>query len=401
MGKREINLRQLLHPMSPEEFFADYYDQRPLHIPGAADKFAHVFTWNELNALLESVHLWSEKTMRLVIDTVDVPPEEYSVPGHNRFLEPALIPDLKKVQEMILQGATLVLDRTERLTPTLARIADIIELSTGGRANCNAYCSWQAHQAFKSHYDSMDVFVLQIDGSKKWNIYETRIDGPVEHAPFDFASQSAEHHQIAKGKVSMTPELSTGDFLYVPAGQYHDALASTEVSLHLTFGSVRATGIDFMALVTSLESIASIPEFRRPLPHFDDASAHNAHIEELADKLHELLCDPSTAERVRGFQRQQSLGHLSPGFQLPKRAEHARLRVCDRGAKTVRRGPDWVLKTAGSETKIDPAEAQVAEWAIGREGFTSIEFIDAFGQGDLDLLGTLNRFSKAGLIEVV
>lgn len=401
MEEHDINLRSILDPITPDAFFADNFDRKPIHIPGPADKFAHVFSWPELNAQLASVHLWSEKTMRVVLDMVDVPHEEYSVPGKNRFLDPVLLPDLKIVQSLLMRGATLVLDRTERLTPAMAKVADSIELATGGRANCNTYCSWQAHPGFKSHYDTMDVFVLQIDGHKKWNIYETRVDGPTEYPPFDFASQSDAHHDAVKGPVVMTPEMSPGDFLYIPAGQYHDAIASSEASLHLTFGTVRATGIDLVRMITGIDSIASIADFRRPLPHFDDVEAHDHHIRQLADKLHTLLSDPRNTAQFRDLQRRQAFGHLSPGFELPVRNEHALFRVLDRTAKTVRRGPNWILRSAGGETTLQPAEADIAGWIIGRDGFSTLDLQNAFADTEIDLVAVLQTLAAAALIEAV
>jgi len=64
----DTTFRQIVSPFSPEEFFGAIWDQRPVHIPGAADKFAHVFSWEEMNRLLNMSKLWSDRSMSIVLD---------------------------------------------------------------------------------------------------------------------------------------------------------------------------------------------------------------------------------------------------------------------------------------------------------------------------------------------
>jgi len=56
-----MTLADILAPLSPERFFAEYYDQQPLHLPGAAEKFAAVLDWGGINRLLGMTHIWSER----------------------------------------------------------------------------------------------------------------------------------------------------------------------------------------------------------------------------------------------------------------------------------------------------------------------------------------------------
>jgi ribosomal protein L16 Arg81 hydroxylase len=41
--------------------------------------------------------------------------------------------------------------------------------------------------------------------------------------------------------------MKPGDVLYLPRGQYHEALASSDASLHLSFGIGQPTGIDVIS----------------------------------------------------------------------------------------------------------------------------------------------------------
>ena len=80
---------------------------------------------------------------------------------------PALRPVPQRLGELLAQGATLVLNLMERLTPGVAAVAEAIEMVTGAQTVCNVYCSWDRQQAFSSHFDNTDVFVLQIEGHKR------------------------------------------------------------------------------------------------------------------------------------------------------------------------------------------------------------------------------------------
>ena len=40
MDEQILTFRELVAPIDPEVFFRDTYGKKPLHIPGAADKFA-------------------------------------------------------------------------------------------------------------------------------------------------------------------------------------------------------------------------------------------------------------------------------------------------------------------------------------------------------------------------
>ena len=65
-----MTLADILAPMLPERFFAEYYDQQPLHLPGAAEKFAHVLDWAGINRLL-GIRLKNHRVSSFIsVDTI-------------------------------------------------------------------------------------------------------------------------------------------------------------------------------------------------------------------------------------------------------------------------------------------------------------------------------------------
>jgi ribosomal protein L16 Arg81 hydroxylase len=109
-----------------------------------------------------------------------------------------------------------VLDLIETLSPGVSTISAALQTATGGVAVCNVYCSWRAHQGFKAHCDSTDVFAIHIEGSKIWRVYEGRADNATDIAGYDYGSFTPEHHVRAKGKLLEEIEMKPGDVLYLP-----------------------------------------------------------------------------------------------------------------------------------------------------------------------------------------
>ena len=68
MDRQRLSFRELIAPIEADRFIAEYYRQKPLHVPGAADKFAEIFTWGALNELLSMTTLWSDQTLELAIN---------------------------------------------------------------------------------------------------------------------------------------------------------------------------------------------------------------------------------------------------------------------------------------------------------------------------------------------
>ncbi|MGO7984355.1 JmjC domain-containing protein, partial [Rhizobium johnstonii] len=71
-------------------------------------------------------------------------------------------------------GATIVLQGLHRLWPPLIDFTRLLIDDLGHPAQVNAYVTPASSQGFDPHYDTHDVFVLQVSGEKHW-----RVDEPV------------------------------------------------------------------------------------------------------------------------------------------------------------------------------------------------------------------------------
>ena len=68
-------------------------------------------------------------------------------------------------------GATIVLQGLHRMWPPLVDFTRQLVEELGHPAQVNAYVTPPSSQGFSPHYDTHDVFVLQVSGEKRWVIH--------------------------------------------------------------------------------------------------------------------------------------------------------------------------------------------------------------------------------------
>ena len=83
----------IMAPLGAERFFAEYEGKQPLHLKGAADKFAAVMTWARLNDLLGQATIWSHNTLKLLLDKEPIPAARYCTTAIDRNGGQVLRPD--------------------------------------------------------------------------------------------------------------------------------------------------------------------------------------------------------------------------------------------------------------------------------------------------------------------
>ncbi|MBV8165212.1 MAG: hypothetical protein JO021_00375, partial [Alphaproteobacteria bacterium] len=254
--------------------------------------------------------IWAGKTLCLALDCQVIPPEAYCRPGRDRAGRLVQVPEPTRVRQWLGRGASVLLNDIDALSPGLRAVSDLIEGALGGRLQINLYCSWRERQAFPSHFDTHDVFALHIAGQKRWTIYRGRSDQPVDHPVWKTLGQP--HHERTKGDVLMVADLAPGDVLYLPRGQYHDALATGEAAIHLAVGVNEPIGLDVVSLLFEA-AVHGDPLFRTRLPPTGDGPALSRRLEALAADARRKLLDPGFRAKLQAVQAAHL--HKRGGFQ--------------------------------------------------------------------------------------
>ncbi|WP_338665036.1 cupin domain-containing protein [Pararoseomonas sp. SCSIO 73927] len=403
-----LTLADLLAPMDPQRFFAEFHDKQPLHIRGGAAKFAGVLSWSGIDRLLNQTHNWSAQSLKLQMDGQPVPPEAYCVRATNRDNAPVMQPDSRRLREWVGRGASVVMNDVDSLTPGLASVSEALEEAGLGRAQANVYISFQAHKAFPTHFDTHDVWAVQVEGEKTWNIWSGRAEYPIPHPAFRGLGQA--HHERARGTIREKVLLKAGDLLYLPRGWYHDALAEGPSSVHVAYGVHAPIGVDLANMLA--ERAIQDPMFRAPLPRQDGTAAAGfaltTRAAQLGQRMAELARDPAVLQVLarhvaearyhRGGVDLLGFRGLAPAAEAPSGgvSEGPGFRVLAPGAKPVRRGAEWVLKTPTATLPLTPPEAEAAGWLLARREVDAAALQAAHPSVDAPAL--LNRLTDAGAL---
>ncbi len=189
-----------------------------------------------------------------------------------------------KVLAQLAGGATLVLQALHRTWPPLVRFGSELAAELGHPVQINAYITPPQNQGFAAHYDTHDVFVLQIAGTKHWRIHEPVLPDPLPHQTWDGRRSQVQARAAEPPLIDAL--LEPGDALYLPRGYLHSAVAQGELSIHLTIGVHPLTGYDLAReLIAAAEGDR---ELRRSLPlgvDVTDVDTMGRHLRGAAQRL--------------------------------------------------------------------------------------------------------------------
>jgi ribosomal protein L16 Arg81 hydroxylase len=240
----------MISPVRKQVFFEQYWEKQPLVVKRHnLDYFGSLLTLDEIDRVITTLGL-RYPTVALKNADQAVTSEDYTVQGD--------LIDVAKVYQLFEQGSTITLAYLDTVVETLAALGRNLEKEFSFPFQTNVYLTPARAKGAKHHYDSHDVFVLQIAGSKHWTMYGTPVKLPLRGQDFDPLLHE-------RGEPTLEFELEAGDCVYIPRGVIHDARSGETSSLHITVGVLQWTWTDLL-----LEAIAEVslndPVFRKALP---------------------------------------------------------------------------------------------------------------------------------------
>jgi ribosomal protein L16 Arg81 hydroxylase len=266
------DLASLLAPLSEETFLEHFIEKKRMHVRSAdPTRAAYLFPWTTINQLIASDVLPTER-VRVLRANIDLLPAMFRDPDRTQRLS------ARRLQALLRQGASLIINDLGDLVPQIGRLSDAIERRLGQRVWINAYLSFGRGNALKAHWDGHDVLVLQVYGKKRWRSYGTPVPFPVaqHNAGSDFGTTAVWQDQ-----------LEPGDVLYLPRGEVHDAVVDVGSSVHLTIGIESLSGIDFLGWLA--KHAASDELARRELTRLSGGAALQQHEARFKERLHRLI----------------------------------------------------------------------------------------------------------------
>lgn len=212
----------VLHPVTEDLFFSEIWERKHCHIKrDDSANFQALISVDDIHRYL-STHSVSHPAIQLVHSTQNISPSEYT--DAQRKINPVVL------DEYFSQGATVVLSQAHQHFHALATFSRDVAKQFQMRAQTNVYLSPPGNQGFRSHYDTHDVFILQVSGRKRFRFYPSDVALPFPDDEYD--PEQNPHTDITEEIL-----LEAGDTLYIPRGLVHDAVAMPDASsLHITLG---------------------------------------------------------------------------------------------------------------------------------------------------------------------
>jgi len=222
-------LTWLLQPFSIQQFFAEHYERAPLHlVRDRADHYDRIFSVDELERVLYGNEVGASSLV-LYQDGLPTRRESFVRRNQKKGESARDVIDADRISALFANGCSIVFDSVQDHSDSMSRLLRELQAALKHRVNANVYMTPPGSQGFTAHYDTHDTYVMQIAGSKRWTVYGSPVDLPLDEQPHDKKKHPA-------GEARMELELRPGDLLYLPRGVMHEARATDEFSLHVTLG---------------------------------------------------------------------------------------------------------------------------------------------------------------------
>jgi ribosomal protein L16 Arg81 hydroxylase len=289
----------LAFDITAEEFRSRYFEKQP-RLQKAALR-SRPLDWADLDQVLSQVDA-GEPTVKL-LNQGPVPEHAYSQEtvemGQRRRR-------FNKVQfhGQMRSGATLIVNRFENFNGAARRLCAEVASFAGLQTMSNGYLSCGGRGTFGKHWDTHDVFAIQLLGRKRWQVFAPTFPLPLSNQTSDRAASESVTHPM------LDCVLEPGDVLYVPRGWWHQALPLEEGSFHLSVGTYAATVYDYFMWACS-RHLAGLQAARGA---FSAAGNREDTLLELTRAMGSVVRDPALWEE---FQRELvQRERLNSEFQL-------------------------------------------------------------------------------------
>lgn len=164
------------------------------------------------------------------------------------------------VHEYLRNGATVIFNRAEISSSLVRGLCRNVAEFAGMPTLANAYLAFGGDGTFGDHWDTHDVFVVQVVGKKHWKVYEPTFEFPLANQTSKDVKKSRPPQPI------LDCVLERGDCLYIPRGWWHNALPTDGETFHLTIGLHTPPTIDYISWVAR-NVLSRHPKMRQSIFH--------------------------------------------------------------------------------------------------------------------------------------
>ena len=243
-----LTLAEIVAPVGEDEFFDRYFTRQHLHVAGRrGDRFERLFSLADFNENLGWHGRPHANEIRL------------AKPGSIQHADSHRAAHVDRLAERFRAGYTLNINNVDERHPRVREMVHSLVRTFGAGVTAAVYLSPPNERAFPLHFDTHEVFALQISGQKRWRLFPNTFEYPTDAVSTRTVSREA------AGPLLFDGVLEAGDCLYVPRGMVHEAMTETSQSLHMTVGVHLPTRLELLIEALVAEGERN-PSLRKGLP---------------------------------------------------------------------------------------------------------------------------------------
>ena len=257
--------QSILAPITLEEFYKDYFEKKPLFISSESVKnksrFNGLLTLESIKKITKKHPLYYGRDLnvtkykkgsdgvkrRITLDKTADDEDDNNDEENDESSSGVLVKN-SDLWSNYDKGCTIRLLRPHKHCDAIQSLLSTLEVEFQCMIGANAYLTPpRSSQGFAPHYDDIDAFCLQLQGSKRWKVYKPTIKLPRTSSE-DFTTEDLEDMEPV-----LDVTLNEGDLLYMPRGYIHQACTlndNSHHSIHLTISAMQQWAwVDLMEIV--------------------------------------------------------------------------------------------------------------------------------------------------------
>ncbi|MBU1464782.1 MAG: cupin domain-containing protein [Gammaproteobacteria bacterium] len=225
----------ILFDIYRDNFFSNHIYKTPFLFKNIVSDID--FSWKDISEIYERADA-SDPRFKLM-NGHEVPKSKYLESYINvgrleyRYIKPIIYDYMRK-------GATLVYNRI-RNEPFVSNISREIANFAQAQVITSGYAAFSAKPSYRCHWDTRDVFAVQLKGRKRWILKEPTFELPLYMQQTKDMPDAEEPEEVYLDVI-----LEEGDILYVPRGWWHNPIPMGEETFHLAVGTFAPTGFDYI-----------------------------------------------------------------------------------------------------------------------------------------------------------
>ena len=221
--------------LTSSEFRAAYFERKPCHLPGALTE--RPFAWSDIDHLLSIIE--PRAPMMRMFNHGLLPEQAYTQEFVERGRSRRRL-NKAKFYDYMANGATLQINWLEEHSVAAKRLCLEVARFAGAQTSGNAYMSFAGDGSFGQHWDTHDVFVIQMIGRKRWRLFS-----PTFPLPLTYQTNDRSGH-ACPAEPALELNMEEGDVMYVPRGWWHHVIPLQLGSFHLSVGTYAPSLFDYV-----------------------------------------------------------------------------------------------------------------------------------------------------------